>query len=114
MNKLFYVGAKAAIEKNGKILWLNKAGGCSFLDLPGGRIQDQEHYIDTIARELSEELPGISNIQVGELLTAFDTGWALSDGGLIWMVYSVKADLPEPIVLSPEHCGFEWRNEYTL
>jgi len=114
MSKLFYAGIKAAIRRDGKTLWLEKKGGYSFLDLPGGRMEEGETHIDTLYRELNEELPGITDIKVNDLLTAYDTGWNVGGHGLIWMIYAVNATLPNPIQLSPEHCGYEWREYYVL
>jgi 8-oxo-dGTP pyrophosphatase MutT (NUDIX family) len=115
MNKLFYAGIKAAIQKNNQFLWLHKVGGYSDADLPGGRMQKKESPGAALIRELQEELPGIQNIEVGKLLTAFDTGWTLADGnGLWWMIYSVECDLPDPIKLSDEHYDYEWRDGYVL
>lgn len=109
MNKLFYAGIKAAILKDGKVLTLIKNGGYSKFDLPGGRAQEGESFEDTLIRELQEELPGITNIVIGQQVSARDTGWTLPDGGgLLWIIYLVDADLPNPIVLSDEHSSYEW------
>lgn len=53
-DQLFYVGQKAFIDKDGKILVLNDP--YIGLDLPGGKIQETENdYDESLRREIREE-----------------------------------------------------------
>ena len=106
MSKTFYVGAKGLIVKHGRVLILSDRG---FLDLPGGRLDDDETAPQALQRELNEELPGITEIDIGPLV-----GWHrpldYEDGGnsLFLVVFKVDARVPDPVELSDEHESAEW------
>lgn len=108
--KLFYIGIKGLIKKDNKVLVLmnEKPGEKKYWDIPGGRISEGEEIYQTLKRELGEELPGIQNIEIGELVHVYKLPRNLNDGnGLMLQFYSVKADLPD-IKLSNEHQGYRW------
>ena len=67
--KKFYVGVKGLIKTDQGYLILKHTKG--HYDTPGGRIDGNEGFEQTLRRELSEELPGISDIVVGDLVGAF-------------------------------------------
>lgn len=104
----FHVSAKAAITRDSEALVLKSE---EIADLPGGRLEPGETPVVALTRELSEELPGISDIEIGDLI-----GWHLypdyqSKGtDLMILIFHVEARLPVPIELSEEHDFAEWRS----
>lgn len=109
--KKFFVGVKAIIEDPEKGLLLLKVSreNRSFWEGPGGRIDDDETFAETLTRELNEELPGSSNVQVLELLGSERIHRDIEENtGLILLYYKVTVDLPEPITLSHEHVDYTW------
>ena len=105
-----YLGVKAVIIQDGKLLALERLDGHGelFWDMPGGRMAKGETIPQTLQRELSEELPSLQNYTVGELLAAHKKPEVLSDGTeLCILYYSVTAPKFE-VVLSEEHLGFHW------
>ncbi|MCZ6889027.1 MAG: NUDIX domain-containing protein [Gammaproteobacteria bacterium] len=106
MAKSFHVGVKALIVRKERILLLRSQ---SFWDLPGGRIEGAESPLETLERELNEELPGIRDIEIGALL-----GWQRArqyrhkDHALLLVAFRVDAHVPDPIRLSVEHDHAEW------
>ena len=90
----------------GKVLILEDHG---FHDLPGGRLDRGENAIDALERELIEELPGISSIDIGPLI-----GWhrpldyTHQDHGLFLVVFLTCASVPNPVRLSHEHDHAAW------
>lgn len=51
----FYVGQKAFIDKDGKVLVL-KLSDIGTIDFPGGKIQEgEENFIESLKREVKEE-----------------------------------------------------------
>lgn len=111
--KKFYVGVKGVIQDSGKgILLLHrdyKSG--DFWDTPGGRIDADEEFAETLKRELSEELPGIEVKSIGGLLGAFRLQKDIDgDTCLVLLYFAVEAKLPESVVLSEEHKSYKWIN----
>ena len=103
----FYVGQKAFIEKDGKVLVIFYSGG---VDFPGGKIQiGESSTIDSLKREVLEE----SNleIEVGKPFHTwsfqFDKG-SKNEGKKVFMVgYRCKHKSGE-VRISTEHKSFEW------
>ena len=110
MMTIFNIGIKGIIEKEGRILLVHdQRNGKDMWDVPGGRIDENESVEETLTRELQEELPGITNIRIGELLSAKRVpGMVLGDKGLFLVCYKVEADLPSIVRTSEEHDQFEW------
>lgn len=105
----FNVGVKAIIEHDGKILLLHGGDGRDFWEGPGGRIDDDETIGQTLRRELEEELPGIANIRIGQILHALRLpGMKLGDKGLFLVWYHVQAEFPDGVKLSDEHETYLW------
>jgi len=107
MHKSFHIAAKGLICSEGNILLLRDG---QFWDLPGGRIDDDESPKQTLIRELTEELPGIKDVKIGQLV-----GWHRArtyspkkDHALMLIIFLVEAQLPEPIQLSHEHQEAKW------
>lgn len=110
-NQPFYIGVKGVVVKDAKVLMLKRinAQGKERRDVPGGRMQPNESFEETLYRELQEELPGISNIQIGEMVGVRKTNHIFPDGhGLVLVSYRVTADLPDPVQISDEHIGYSW------
>jgi 8-oxo-dGTP diphosphatase len=109
MMKHFFVGVKAVIIKDGKILLLKDSSRPDFWDVPGGRIDENETIQEALLRELDEELPGIINPRIGNLIDAYRIPGSIKDDmGLVLLFYAVEADFPEKITLSSEHTEYEW------
>lgn len=109
--KTFYVGIKGILIQNGKALLLKCTDrtGRTYWDLPGGRIEHGEDIATTLTRELTEELPVISDIEIGHLIAAHQLPFNLPDGqGLMLLMYTVQATLPDDVLLSTEHEGYKW------
>lgn len=105
MMKKFYVGVKAIIKTEQGFLILKHAKG--HYDTPGGRIDDNEDFEQTLRRELSEELPGINVVTVGDLIGAFRLQKDIDgDISLVLLYFLVNATLPDPLVLSDEHQSY--------
>ncbi len=109
---LFWVGVKGVVVSNDKLLILrtnpdeNRGERWEF---PGGRIDRDETMHQALIRELQEELPGISNIEIGDLLHAFRLPRELPEhNGLALVFYKVTADFPDDITVSSEHLESRW------
>lgn len=111
--KKFYVGVKGVVrdETRGYILLHRDYKSGDYWDTPGGRMDDSEKFEDTLRRELNEELPGIQDVRVGELLGAFRLQKDIDgDTSLVLLYFKVDAKLPEEVQLSDEHESFKWFN----
>ena len=107
--KNFFVGCKAVIMQDDKLLLLKSAEKENFWDVPGGRIDDNESIHEALIRELNEELPSHKNPKVGELIHAFRIpGSIKGDIGLVLLFYKVEVDFPDGIELSDEHTEHRW------
>lgn len=107
--KQFYVGIKGVVRQGDAVLVLKKNQAEPFWEICGGRIDGDETIEQTLKRELEEELPGITQIEVGKVLCAHRLPKNV-DGStsLMLIYYEVKASLPEPIQLSDEHTDYKW------
>jgi len=109
-DKLFFVGQKAFIEKNGEVLVLfNTRDGK--LDFPGGKIQEGENDFDeSLKREIREE----TNLEV-EIEKPF-TRWCFelkrgnNIGKKVFLIgFKCKYKSGE-FKISDEHSSFKWVN----
>ncbi|MBU2632187.1 NUDIX domain-containing protein [Patescibacteria group bacterium] len=116
-DQLFYVGQKAIINKNGKILILNDP--ILGLDLPGGKIQKDEFNLKaSLKREIKEETN--LDVDVGSACATWlyevpaDSGHR-SAGRLVYTVAYKCKYLSGDLKLSDEHDGYIWvdKNSYT-
>ena len=98
--KLFQVGVKALIENKQKRVLLLKAPGWKkantpdHWDIPGGRIQEAGTILETLQREIKEEI-GVSKISVPKFFTSVISNheFPIKTGqrvGLVLMIYELK------------------------
>ena len=107
--KRFYVGVKGIIREERGILLLKASKG--HWDIPGGRIDDDEALVDTLKRELSEELPGSEVINIEGVKGAVRIPKDIDDDiSLVLVYFLVDAKLPKEIQLSEEHEDYIWIN----
>ena len=67
--KRLYAGIKGIVVRDdGRVLLLRTVQGKTFWDVPGGRIDDDEDVLQTLDRELHEELPNLKYYRVDSLL----------------------------------------------
>lgn len=107
--KKFYVGIKAVIKDDRGYLVLKAKKG--HMDIPGGRIDGDESFEQTLRREVSEELPGTVIKSIRELAGAYRVEKDIEqDTGLVLLYFLVKAKVPEKVILSKEHASYFWVN----
>lgn len=108
--KKFYVGVKGIVrDPRGYLLLGREYKSGDFWDTPGGRIDGDEDFEDTLRRELSEELPGIEVASIRSLQGAFRLHDDIEeDISLVLLYFLVEARLPEDVVLSEEHNSYLW------
>lgn len=112
--QLFHVGVKAlARNKRGEILLVgshDKTSGQSRLDLPGGRMEPGETLLQTLDRELREEI-GVSYADEPKqyVTTLSRIRIASPEGarGLVLVVYLVSLE-NETVILGAEEDRYEW------
>lgn len=112
MPQQFLISLKALIQNNeGKVLFLVKErGGKKFLDLPGGRMEGNDSFEQTLKREIVEELSATQELniikQVGEV-------WELpqefmKDGNRQLIISFLAKITTGDISLSEEHTEHIW------
>jgi 8-oxo-dGTP pyrophosphatase MutT (NUDIX family) len=119
MAKLFNVGIKGLIENtDGKILVLksslkdHKMPTEAYWDIPGGRIEEGEHVLEVLKREIEEEI-GIKDFkEEAEFFHAVISNHKIPFEdkilGLVLMVYKIQIPKKSKIKLSDEHVAYEW------
>ena len=108
--KNFNIGVKAVITDEDKLL-IVKHRTKGFWDVPGGRIDDDETIEETLRREIGEELPTATEVEIGDILHARRMpGVTFPDGaGLALLMYQVSAKFPVgEIAVSDEHSEARW------
>lgn len=103
---LFLVSAGVYLERDGKILILERAAGAmiGFWSLPSGLLDAGESPEDGARRELYEE----SGLRpAGPLTLVAVTGFHIYGHDAIRLVYAADA-APGEVRLSHEHSGFYW------
>jgi 8-oxo-dGTP diphosphatase len=112
--KLF-VGAKAIIVNEGKVLVLREASydegtNEGKWDVPGGRINPEEPILEGLKREVTEE-SGIQ-IETGEVLGVYENFPTIRGEAchVVRVYYQANPISPTEVVLSGDHDAFEWIN----
>ncbi len=111
--KEFNVGVKGVITNpvtnRALVLLAQRSDGSKYWDIPGGRIDDTESPLETLERELREEIVNFPKIiQIGQLLSAYRLSRELEGGlGLMLLFYRVSVELDE-VELSSEHTSYRW------
>ena len=109
-DKLFYVGQKAFVEKNGEVLILNDP--IEGLDFPGGKIQEGEtDFLESLKREVREET-GLA-IEVGDPFITWDNispPHHRNAGKHVFLVGFRCKYLSGEVRLSEEHDRYRWVN----
>jgi 8-oxo-dGTP pyrophosphatase MutT (NUDIX family) len=119
MANLFNVGIKGLIENTeGKILVLksslkgHRLPTEAYWDIPGGRIEEDEHLLEVLKREIEEET-GINEFKKEvEFFHAVISNHKIPFEdkvlGLVLMVYKVQIPEGSKVNLSDEHIAYEW------
>lgn len=116
--RLFEIGARAVLMKDGKVLILKRASGnirsADKYDLPGGGVERGENMEDALSREIQEET-GLK-VEIGPLLSISDSekDYALEEENesnikvfrklIIYLAFYKSGE----VKLSDEHQSFEW------
>ncbi|MGB3922146.1 MAG: NUDIX domain-containing protein [Minisyncoccia bacterium] len=114
-DEVFFVGQKALIERDGKVLVLTRSGG-GLLDLPGGKVQAGEtDHIEALKREVREEtgLEIEAGGPVASWISSFAKEHRNADKKIFMIVYLARYKSGE-VVLSSEHNSFRWVGEKDL
>lgn len=109
-----YVGAKALIVNNGKVLLLREAGydegtNSGKWDVPGGRIHDDEPLFDGLNREVFEE-SGLKKVRFGDVLGVYETFPIIKgeECHIIRVFYAAYLNQAPEVILSSDHDAYEW------
>jgi 8-oxo-dGTP diphosphatase len=109
-DKLFFVGQKAFIEKDGEVLILiSKDLG---LDFPGGKIQEGESdFNESLKREVREET-GLE-IEVGDIFErwSFKFRYGHNIGKEVLLIGFKCKYKSGGVKISDEHGGYKWVNK---
>lgn len=100
MNKIIYIAAACITDSANRLLVVRKKGSCIFMQ-PGGKIEQGERPIETLAREIQEELSIDIPMPLTKFIGSFEAPAANEPG------YSIKAELfrielPYTIELKPQ------------
>lgn len=102
------------IIKDGKVLLLKKEDDTGTLwDMPGGRVDEGEWDMKAaLKREVEEELPGATNIQVGEEVHHARFPRNLEDGTAYYLFFfPVQVDFEgDDLSVNEEHLDYCWFN----
>jgi len=104
----YNVSLKVLIEKDGKFLMLTNNEG--ILDLPGGRVDADEHkepLRQTLLREIAEELGEDIKVEIGEPVMCFRRIFDDYDIDVFLVVFSGKT-ISGDISISDEHNDYFW------
>lgn len=93
--KTFNIGVKGLIVKDNKVLLLKRdlGNGQMYWDVPGGRINDNEDILETLKRELVEEISSIGDFKIKEILDVYRLPRDIEkDLGLVLIFYKVNVE----------------------
>jgi 8-oxo-dGTP pyrophosphatase MutT (NUDIX family) len=94
-------GVKAVVLNHGKALVLREAKGT--LDLPGGRVEDDEGYQEGLIREVLEE----TGLEI-EVLRLAALWWLPRNGKQVEGITYLCKCSRGGVCLSKEHTGYVW------
>ncbi len=115
MEPKLFIATKAFIVHDGKVLLVRESGNYAdgvrggLYQLPGGRMNPGENFLDSLYREVKEET-GL-NIQVVRPLYVDE--WRPTVRGEQWQIvgiYFLCSTNDPSVVLSDEHDVYEWIN----
>lgn len=114
MMKRFYIGVKALILNQNKLLLLFDASK-NYWEVPGGRVDADEQFLETLKRELKEEIGFRSNIHSAELVSVSRLNKDIDEHGTTLALMFYRLNLPgfTEVKLSSEHSSFEWVDKET-
>lgn len=118
-DKLFFVGVKGLVQNPAGELLLLRADVTElrgnkepYWDLPGGRIAEGSTELETLQREINEEIGKRAIVQAVYLETVISNHNIPIDGGgfagLVLRIWNVSVDQIDDIVLSDEHDQLGW------
>lgn len=113
--QLFHVGVKALVrDEQGRVLLVGNSshdGRQKYMDLPGGRMDAGEQFLDTLRRELLEEIgmsycdePIYFDTVLSRVRPLTDQGRV----GLVLVIYSTSLPMDAPITLGEQEHTYEW------
>ena len=105
----FFVGLKAFLGKDGKLLVLQDREG--FWELPGGKIKKSEDVESAFRREVSEELGSQVQFSVQGILHSWIRKPDPNKDFVLFLVGLKCTYQQGEIVLSKEHKEFKWIDE---
>ncbi len=110
-DRLFYVGQKAFIEKDGAVLVLHDPA--KGLDFPGGKIQEGEtDFVEALKREVREETT--LEIEVGAPFTNWYYEFSpehRNAGKQVYLIGFKCTYVSGEVIVSDEHSSFQWVNK---
>lgn len=113
MPALLFVGIKAVIIQDGKLLVLKRARGMHgpFWEVPGGRMETGETIEATLRRELQEEIHVVPTA-IGKVKAIYKKPEILPEGNELFLTF-VAVTLPAQatITISNEHTEYRWVNK---
>lgn len=102
------VAKLVVVDKNGSYLLLQRSNHPTFgndPDLPGGTLEDGEVPLQTMLREVQEEIGVTIDATLPKEVYS---GTEYSQHGTHYTLYFAKIDSRPEVVLSWEHSGCEW------
>ena len=111
--QLFQVGVKALVrDEQGRILLLREARHPnSYWDLPGGRMDEGEDFMQTLARELDEEI-GVQDFSHPQHVATLVSNKKITDDrgqfGLLLVVFSVQIPDKNEVQSLEADVLYEW------
>lgn len=99
----YQVGVKGIIFNSEKKVLVLFKKAIQKWDIPGGRIRQGETLLESLDRELKEEILNLKNYQTIRLLNASK----IEKANLVLIYYKIEADIKE-IQLSEEHESYRW------